>query len=203
MNSTVIRRYLQPSPTLRWHPWAPVAAGALLLLFVFYAGAQWGKSAERREFLSTTSYAPRIWLDHLAENQWPGERIVGDALAIDSAVEMFVKRQARVPAWWEAPRARLEAAVLGTQTYFLPRETIVGMAKFRLKELSPASERWAQTSNWCARHSMPVQEVDVLAAYRKIAADYSTLLGRDVRPQDLAPAVPGWKCAASSLRNSP
>ena len=48
MDAQVIRRYLQPSPKLRWHPWEPICAGLLLLAFVFWGGAMWGYAAHGR-----------------------------------------------------------------------------------------------------------------------------------------------------------
>ncbi len=65
MDIAVFRRYLQPSPTLRWHPWAPLVFALVLLSFVFYLGTQWGFAA--------------------------GNRIVGEMMLTSPAVEVFFR----------------------------------------------------------------------------------------------------------------
>jgi hypothetical protein len=202
MDTTVIRRYLQPSPTLRWHPWAPLLAGALALLFAFYFGAQWGKGAERRELWSVVDYPGRVFMDYFVDAKFPGERMMSDAIAIDSGVETFVRRSEHLPAWWEAPREKLEAFVLNTHSYRQSKEFVITMAEFRLSELSPANTRWQATSAWCARHGNRLNDFDVLGAFKDSAKAYSKLLGREVRPQELAPAVPSWTCPGSVPKES-
>jgi hypothetical protein len=204
MDATTFRRYLQPSPTLRWHPWAPALVGVLALLFAFYFGARWGKDAERREFYSAMdgAYGGRVFTDYLSDAKWPGERVMNDALAIDAGVQSFVRRDEHVPAWWEAPRARLEALVLDARTYPQRKAGAVAMAEFRLRELSPANTRWQVTSGYCARRGHRMSDFNVLGDFRQSAQAYSRLLGREVRPEDLAPAVPNWICPATAPKES-
>jgi hypothetical protein len=201
MDATVLRRYLQPSSTLRWHPWAPLVAGLLLVLFVFYFGASWGWSASDRQWRSMEgAYGQRVFMDYLGEEKWPGSRVLADAAAIDAVVHRFLEQQAHPLTRWQRLRGRADAYVFAAYTGHLDRRLVVRTAEFRLKELSPANPRWQATSNWCDRNAMPVQEVNVLAAYSQQAIDYSNLLGREVRAQDLAPSVPGWKCEPTVLR---
>lgn len=204
MDATVFRRYLQPSPTLRWHPWAPIVAGALLLLFVFYVGGRWGWDASQRQYMSLGHlYGDRVYMDYLAEEKWPGHRLVNDAGSIDATVQGFLERKERAPSAWERWRAKLEALTFHAGSYSRSKDAVMRMAEFRLRELSPAHPRWQATSAWCQRFGHRVYEVDALADYAKTAKDYSTLLGREVRPQELAPAVAGWKCPAELPRTTP
>ena len=201
MDATVLRRYLQPSPTLRWHPWAPLAAGVLLLGFVFYLGALWGWNAyQRQDRANSHGYGYRVFMDYLVESKWPGARLVAEADAVDATVSTMLARIERAPSGMETSRSKLEAAVFHTRHAAYDRRAVVQLAEFRLRELSPANARWAETATWCDRHAMPVQDVDALAPYVNAARDYSKVLGREIRPQDLAPAVPGWKCEATLPR---
>jgi hypothetical protein len=203
VNADVIRRYLQPPPTLRWHPWAPLVSGVLLLLFVFYFGASWGWAASQRQFSSLGHvYGDRVYMDYGAEERWPGHRLVNDAGSIDATVQEFLRRQERAPTTWERWRAKLEMFMFHAQSYSHSKDAVARMAEFRLRELSPSHPRWQATSAWCERFGHRLYEVDALADYTATAKAYSTLLGREVRPQELAPAVAGWKCPAElPIRN--
>lgn len=204
MDATILRRYLQPSPTLRWHPWAPLVAGIVLLVFIFYFGASWGWSASDRQWRSMEgAYGQRVFMDYVGEDRWPGTRVLDDAGSIDAVVRRFLQQQDHPATEWQLLRAKADRFVFGAYTGQLDRKLVARMAQFRLKELSPASPRWQQTSHWCDRHAMAVQEIDVLAAFAQQASDYSKLLGRVVRPEELAPAVPGWKCAPTVFRRTP
>jgi hypothetical protein len=207
MNVAVIRRYLQPSPTLRWHPWAPLIAGILLLLFVFYFGARWGYDAARRE-RAWEAYSPAftVQMSYLADNKSPGKRLLMDASRIDYAVRRFVDYPARAPNQAQQWRDRIEAFALRNGFTPLPtkREDIVRLAEFRLRELSPSSARWQATSAYCGdTREWRFAEEDVLRYFIDVARAYSTLLGREIRPEDLAPAVSGWKCPANSKGQQP
>jgi hypothetical protein len=204
VDATTFRRYLQPSPTLRWHPWAPIVAGILLLLFVFYFGERWGWDASQRQYMSLGHvYGGRVYMDYLSDQKWPGQRLVNDAGSIDATVRQFVKRQQHSPTILERARAKLEAFTLNAWSGSQSKDTVVRMAEFRLRELSPVHPRWQATSAWCERYGHRLQDVDVLADYAETARDYSTVLGREVRPQELAPAVSGWKCPAELPRKMP
>jgi len=204
MDAAVLRRYLQPSPTLRWHPWAPLVSGAVLLVFVFAFGAHWGWDASQRQYASLGNvYGSRVYMDYLAEEKWPGYRLVNDAGSIDATVQHFLKQQERAPTTWERWRAKLEALTFHASSYSHSKHTVAWMAEFRLRELSPAHPRWQATSAWCERFGHRLYEVDALADYANAAKAYSTLLGREVRPQELAPAVAGWKCPAELPRTRP
>ena len=195
------RRYLQPAPTLKWHPWAPLLTVALMLLFAFAFGASWGWHASERRWQSMGhTYADRMHLDYLVEEKWPGSKMVSEAQSIDAVVSSFVQRQQTVPTTFERWRAAIEAFYFRAWSFQRPRNSAVNMAEFRLREFSAAHPRWQQTSSWCERYGRQLTEVDVRLAYQQAARDYSTLLGREVQASQLAPAVLGGKCPADPSR---
>ncbi len=199
MNADVFRRYLQPSPTLRWHPWAPLATGILLLLFVFYFGAQWGyASARRQEARLYSSSASATYMRFLMSGKTPARAMLFETGPLDAAVHRFVKESEHAPGMLERWRDRLEAYMFrGGHTFGpLPREAIVNISELRLREFSPESPRWQVTASYCDEiHGYAFGERDLLKDYADVARDYTRVLGREIRPHDLAPAVPGWKCS--------
>jgi len=202
MDAEAIRRYLQPSPTLRWHPWAPLVAGILLLAFVFYVGMQWGFSAALR--MSSMGFGHRgleVWSRYDRQNKMPAHAMALEADRIDSDVVSFVEGANQPPPGTLAQRRdRLEQLVflhraLPRLDRAAEREATVKMANLRIAELSAANPRWQATSAYCdERPQYGGPALDLVAGYRSTAESYSKLLGRTIRPEDLAPAVPGGKC---------
>ena len=136
MNAEVIRRYLQPSPTLRWHPWAPLVAGVVAVLFAFLFGAFWGWDASQRQWRSIGHvYGGRVYTDYLGDEKWPGHRLVNDAGSIDATVRQFVRQQQHVPGWWERERAKVEKLTFNAWSGAASKEGTIAMAEFRLREL--------------------------------------------------------------------
>lgn len=201
MDATIIRRYLQPSPTLRWHPWAPLFFGALLLAFVFYLGARWGFSAGNRIVgeVMVRSPASDVFFRTEQSKAGPARAMANDAQKLDRVVHAFIVEQRNPPGVLDQWSARAESMMFlqGHSVTGLPRDYVVKLAELRLSEYSGASPRWQVTSTLCDETPPFIRygnEVSVVEGYRGIAADYSQLLGRTVRPEDLAPAVPGGKC---------
>ena len=199
MDASVIRRYLQPSPTLRWHPWAPTVAAIAVLGFAFFVGARWGYDAALRT-RAFERYLPgfQIRVAYLAQDKSPGQRLVLDASRIDYAVMRYVNTPPESPTIFQRARERLERVVLrgGTAILETKREDLVNLAEFRLRELSPSHSRWQATASYCddtARWRLG--DAQILQHFQDFARAYSVLLNRRIAPEDLAPAVPGWQCA--------
>jgi hypothetical protein len=200
VDGTAFRRYLQPSPTLRWHPWAPLVAGLLMLGFAFFIGARWGYDAALRT-RSFERYLPglQIQVAYQAEAKSPGQRLVLDAARIDYAVMRFVDAPPAAPATLQRWRDQVERLVLrgGQMRYEIKPDDVVKLAEFRLRELSPSHARWQATSSYCDDTAgWRLGEEDVAYRFHDFARAYTTLLGREVRTQDIAPAVAEWKCPA-------
>jgi len=85
----------------------------------------------------------------------------------------------------------------------LSRDYVARIAELRLREFSPANPRWQATASYCDELSRyaPFQR-DLLNDYVELARDYTRVLGREISPQDLAPAVPGWKCGFKGKESS-
>jgi hypothetical protein len=200
MDTALLRRYLRPSPTLRWHPWAPLAAGALLLLLVFYLGAMWGYSATTRihRMAWVDLAASEVYFQHHRQATSPALGMLHDAGKLDGAVARYVAAEAHLPGRIEQWRRGIESALFfhGMGVPSVPnREYTVKLAEFRLAEYSASNPRWNVTAEICNELRQPGRSgQDYIEYYKPIAARYSQLLGRTVRAEDLAPAVPGGKC---------
>ena len=207
MDAAILRRYLQPSPTLRWHPWAPLAAGVLLLVFAFALGAWWGASAERRIFEAAfTGQAGREMIRMELESSRPAAAAVWQAKAFDDVVRNRAERpvdartRLRDRIDWvffclTAERARCDIRKEGW-VGSLPRDddAIKRIAEYRLRNLSPAAPGWRRTSTYCEETMVPLTGRDLRDDFARTAAAYSQVLGRRVSPEELAPAVEGWRC---------
>jgi len=200
MDSAIIRRYLQPSPTLRWHPWAPLVAGALLLLFAFYLGAMWGHSATSRldRRASAGMAESEAYFRHEREAKRPAQELLRQAGMFDAAVARYLAREASPPGVLERLRDRIESVVFfhGVNLQSAQnREYVQALARFRIAEYSAANPRWTATAGICDELRQPgMAGRDYLQDYKPVAAQYSQLLGRTIRAEDLAPSVPGGKC---------
>jgi hypothetical protein len=192
-----LRRYLQPSPTLRWHPWAPIVAGLLLIALAFMLGAQWGHSAAKREVdaLGQYGYAAQVRMEQ--KSKYPARDAFRKAGAIDAAVAKFVRESREQPGTWQRFRAESERWMFrgGRELFVIPRASIVDLAEFRLRELSGAADAWQVTSSYC-REMTPLPTGFDLR--NEVAAEaYSTLLGRRISAEQLAPAVANARCEPS------
>ncbi|HUQ28365.1 MAG TPA: hypothetical protein VM051_07215 [Usitatibacter sp.] len=192
VNAQGLRRCLQPSPVLRWHPWAPLVAALLLLGFVFVFGAQWGHSSAMRDRSGANSYAFMVVMEHDA--RYPARKLMRRARAIDEAVVRFVRDSATTPSVWVRVRNQAERWLFrGRAGYEYPRDSIVSLAEFRLRELSGSAAAWQLTAAYCDEMSaVPLTGMDLLDP--AAASAYSTLLGRPISPEQLAPAVPNARC---------
>lgn len=195
MDIAVFRRYLEPSPTLRWHPWAPLAFALLSLAFVFYLGAKWGFSAGNRVAgeMMVTMPATDVLVRHEDSKSGPARMMTREARKLDMVVRDFIGEQGNPPGVLDQWRRRLESVMFfhGRSRAPLPREYAVKIAELRMAEFSAANPQWRQfTATGCPAN----RSIDFIEEYRPLAVEYSQLLGRTVRPEDLAPAVPGGKC---------
>ena len=195
MDITLLRRYLQPSPTLRWHPWVPLAFALLALTFAFYLGATWGFSASNRitgEMMVTMPASDALFRHEDSKSE-QARLMTREARKLDVVVHDFIVAQGNPPGVLDQWSDRLESVMFfhGRSRAPLPREYAVKIAELRLAEFSAANPQWREvTASGCPAH----RSIDFIGEYRQLAVEYSQLLGRTVRPEDLAPAVPGGKC---------
>jgi hypothetical protein len=197
MNANGIRRYLQPSPTLRWHPWAPLMAGVLLLVFVFWLGAMWGFAAYPRvgDYLVYRD-AFNQWLQIRNETAKPATVAYWQARAFDDAIVQSVRESSIPDTAWSDVRRWIEGRVFwnGRSLPKMKKESVRTYAEFRLKHLSGSAPRWQNTATYCEEFRPPLTGENVLDRYRKVAEAYSVVLNRTVTAQELAPNVPGYRC---------
>jgi hypothetical protein len=200
MNAPLIRRYLQPSPTLRWHPWAPLVAVALLIALTFILGAQWGYAAAKRDPLISDRYGYAFLAQMELTSKFPARELARKAGALDSAVIRYVNAQRETPGAWQRLRSGAESWLFqgGRNSYVLPRQSIVDLAEFRLRELSGSASRWQVTSTYCNEMEyLPLTGMDLRAGWERAANAYTELLGRTISAEQLAPAVPNARCEPS------
>jgi hypothetical protein len=199
MDVATFRRYLQPSPTLRWHPWAPLAVLLLACGFVFWLGLQLGVLfAERRSSASTYAQG---WFEVMLQKEQlerPSAAVVRRAHIIDNAIEAFVRddqqRGLLIRAIDEAIESTYPRRVADARGSM--RNATVRAAEWRLANFTLGAPAWEKTSTYCRdyRSRDYPGHFDVTAAYERSAAAYSTLLGRKVTAAQLAPAIPGGEC---------
>jgi hypothetical protein len=219
METLATHRFLQPSPTLRWHPWAPLIAGLLLLVFAFGLGAWWGLSVGNR--MTQAVFASQITgraLDQKAraelETSRPATALYWEARRIDEAIltwaarpptEKSVLADLRDRADWMlfcfvGERARCGDRKVGgwgapMARADLPVEAMRELAEYRLQNLGGAATRWQRTSSYCEETYPPaIAARDFREEYARVAQAYAKLLGRPVTAEQLAPAVEGWRC---------
>ena len=200
MKVASIRRYLQPSATLRWHPWAPLAVLLLALGFAFCFGVKAGVGfAQRRA--NADAYALGV-LEMVTQKDRitrPGKALASRAATIDHAVESFVRSEEQSRGF-----SRVLDAVMGgswlssarASYWRQARESTIEAAEWRLANFAPGSPAWHQTAAYCDElRDLPLpRQYDVAAAYGYAAKAYTKLLGREITPARLAPAVPGGRC---------
>ena len=196
MDAAVLRRYLQPSPTLRWHPWAPIVAGLLSLGFAFWLGATWGFSAVAHYMNPMRWEASRERIRLELETSRPAQAVVWEARHFDAVVVNWVK---------EEP---LRASPLRQLRDFAERwmfwrgadidrhrvDTVRSYAEYRVANLSGDAPRWQRTATFCDEGPQPASGRDLRAEYEPVAQAYSKMLGRPIPAEQLAPAVPNARC---------
>ncbi|HSS28451.1 MAG TPA: hypothetical protein VLL50_10900 [Usitatibacter sp.] len=197
MDATVIRRYLQPSPALRWHPWAPLAAGLAMLLFIVYFSARWGYSVAKDEQARRPQPAGVAFvMANFIARQSPARAMVYEAEAVDGIVLQGTRASSESASTLSQLREAIEARVFrsGFHVRGAGRSDAQLAAEERLRVFSMTNPSWVRTTaTYCAE--LPIN-VDLRERYAKTARAYSELLGRTIRPDDLAPAVPELKCHA-------
>jgi len=203
MDVATFRRYLQPSPTLRWHPWAPLVTLALAFAFVFGLGVSLGMKYEQR-FERPSRYSGAMFevMTQQEAQKRPTALVIRRAQHIDNAVAQWV--------YDHEHRRWLDRAIDALQARLRPprvsrvdidealRDSMHRAAEWRLANLSVGAPAWQQTSVYCEEWKPSFD--DVTAIYQRYAEAYTKLLGREVTAMQLAPAVPDGKCNERGTR---
>jgi len=194
MNIATFRRYLQPSPTLRWHPWAPLVAGLLFVIFVFTAAAYWGYGVGKR--LATWNASTHAFFVAVRiEDEEKGNirSLLRDANHLDRAVLEWDRLRKSPPGslekWWRGVENRF---FTGTRNmdwlHEPPRQKLY--AEVRLAHFSAGAPRWQATRRFCESRTHGYATVaDIHAQYERLASLYTELLGRPVSARELAPMI--------------
>jgi hypothetical protein len=192
MSIVALRRYLQPSATLRWHPWAPLVALLLALLMAFAFGfAIADRLARQNHGAEADVQAFFMAMRRLDENAGNPRGVLQEAAEMDRVVVRYVAMK-RSNGW---SLRGLQARILTGKTIdTLPM--VKRVAEYRLGELSGSAPRWRMTAGYCSRAGAPSSGEDVTIPYERVARAYSDVLDRDVTAKELAPAVPGGVCQA-------
>jgi len=204
MHTAVFRRYLQPSRTLRWHPWAPLVAAGILVAFVFAFGASWGFAVAKRmsneEWI--TAY-PWTFTRAQIEAMRPARTALDAARAFDAAViagarkardekallyrwRVVVEHQIFDQAWLDRRRNPNRNVDLHAMFGDNARRA----AEYRLDNLAGNAPYWKRTANLCEEMNARYDMSDELS---RAAAAYTAVLGRTVTAEQLAP-LSGAKC---------
>jgi hypothetical protein len=202
MDVTTFRRYLQPSPTLRWHPWAPLATLVLALVFVFGAGIALGVKYEERR-LRVSLYTPGLMEMNLqAEVKVrPTAAVIRRAQTIDNSVAQWVHDYEH-KTWLDGVMDAIEPHLRAERVSRIKsddalRDAMRRVAEWRLANLAVGAPAWEQTAAYCEEWKSAFNVTDI---YERYAKAYTTLLGREISAKKLAPAVPGGKCNERSTR---
>ena len=199
MVAAVLRRYLQPSPTLRWHPWAPLLALVLAFAFVFVVGVRWGYSVGKREVqMGANDYASLVSAENLWTQNRPAMDVMRKAGAIDAAVRRYLVESEAQPTVLQ----RIEQVLFyrGANPYLLSKQHVVYLAEFRLKEMGGSAPMWQVTASYCDEIHSPISGLDLRPGAEEVAKEYSKLLGRRVDAAELAPLVPNMRCEPRSVQ---
>ena len=198
MTTEALRRYLQPSGQLRWHPWAPIVVLILALGFSFAFGARWGfeaaKRAHEHQILGSAFLAKsRVEMQMRGDPRAP----TWDANSIDQLVASWASKPYEDPGWFGQQLRRVEDYfIYGWSPVRRAKldSTVKSLAEFRLANLAGEALAWQATSRYCdvtPKYPMPQNLGD---RYVRVADAYSKILGRRIAPERLAPAVPGGTC---------
>ncbi|HEY2627550.1 MAG TPA: hypothetical protein VGI57_00410 [Usitatibacter sp.] len=114
-----------------------------------------------------------------------------DAVKLDGAVSQYIHAQSHPATTLRQWRDQIEGYVFfkGFTLSAPTREQTAKIAEFRLATYSAANPQWQVTSAWCDELSAFAR-----SRYLRTAGEYTKLLGRTIRPEDLAPVVAGGKC---------
>ena len=190
MSVVTLRRYLQPSPTLRWHPWAPLVALVLALAMAFAAGCavayRFATEIHAAQADSQTFFHAAWRLDENAGNP---RGVMQEAAEMDRVVMRYVAARKSKSI---SLRNLQERIALGAPVDTLPM--VKRIAEYRLGELSGNAPRWLVTASYCSRPGAPLSGEDLVQRYEKAAAAYSEVLSRPITARTLAPAVPDGIC---------
>ena len=197
MMEAILRRYLQPSPTLRWHPWAPLAAALVVLAFVFAIGAQVGYAIAKRELQVGADFAAySVRWDAIRKEKQPAIDAVRRAGAIDAAVRRYLRHADEEPGVAERVLRLAERWMLyrGKDLSGPRKQGLVSLAEFRLAELGGVAPAWQVTASYCDEMGPPISGLDLNGDYRLVAMDYSKLLSRTIDVSQVAPRIPNLRC---------
>ncbi len=185
------RSYLQAPDRLRWHPWAPLTVLVLALGFAFAAGLSLGlanQSLEERRHRLANGFMVREIIAS-AGGQARGMNVAA-ALIDQPVLDYYVTKQNGLPP--------LEAAInwVERQRYswhdLRYEATLRKLAEFRVQEMGGQARLWSVTTGICA--DIAGVNVDFVERHRTTALAYSALLGRTIKPEDLAPLASNYRC---------
>jgi len=204
LNATTIRRYLQPAKTLRWDPWAPLVALGIALGFAFAFGAAWGFSAAKRMADEQRVYGnPWTYTRAQVEAMQPARATLEAARAFDAAVVHGAREAAAEKSAAHRIRIAIEQRVFGRAWLDTPMANrpldlheIFGdgprrAAEYRLANLAGEAPYWKRTARLCDEVG---PAFDMSAQLAAVAAAYTTVLGRPITPEQLAP-LSGARCS--------
>jgi hypothetical protein len=191
--AAVVRRYLQPSPTLRWHPWAPLAVAVLAAGFML-AGAAWlGFAYGRHDYGMAFSPGTQVFVAMADEERPAAMTLVQRAQRIDREVMAWVEHGRHPDRLERAFRVVDDRFYFARPVWTRHEDAVVHLARFRLAELSAGHPRWARTADWCAATAAAPGTL-LPDTYERAAHDYSILLHEDIAVSRLVPAIPGGHC---------
>lgn len=204
MNAATIRRYLQPAATLRWHPWAPLVTGGLAIGFAFAFGAGWGFSVAKRMSDEQRVYQePWTYTRAQVEAMRPARTALDAARSFDAAVERGAHKKAAEKSLLHRMRIAIEDAVFSAAWVDRPNprramdfheifgDTARSAAEYRLANLAGDAPYWKNTARLCDEVG---PSFNMTAQLTTTAAAYSTVLGRTITPEQLAP-LSGARCS--------
>lgn len=198
MNASSIRRFLQAPDQLRFPIAAPALIGALWLFIAMAFGFEFGFQVRGDGHGLQRAYQITTLAHEQAEGR-SGHVAYLAALTLDDVVHRLSRKEdARRASYW---KGIVSGIPFIARQHERDRVNVARLAEERLKYYSGDSPLWKATASLCAeraeraiRWNGKPTAFDYIASNRQTAADYSRLLGREVRPADLAPLVPGGRC---------
>jgi hypothetical protein len=204
VDATAFRRYLQPSPTLRWHPWAPLLMLLMAFGFVFEFGVKVGSRAARQIDMDPWYSQASMVRARITDQQKGGiQGVIWDANVIDNAVRQRVRVRENPRSGLETFRHRLEGLITfgfwRRDDGALIDESVRKLAEWRLANLAGDAPAWRATASYCDSTFAPFVPADVGELWSSTADAYSKFLGRKVTGAQLAPVVPGGHCMGRKM----
>lgn len=199
MNASTIRRFLQAPDELRFPIAAPAILGLMWLgifvLFGFLIGINQVDGMNRSSFVLQQAFHAT----HVARMQADGEPAniaLWSAHTLDAAVSQWNRdeKESRSSLWMKwTGRIPLVARLREDK-----RKAFARVAEDRLKYFSGNAPTWMATASLCEERLRRMGgksfSIDYIAEYTRTAENYSRLLGRELKPVDLAPRVPKGRC---------